>query len=335
MSDVLVTCGGRWVGLVLQLRQAMAGVPALHGGRVLIADRAALSPAGCFADASFVVPGVVHPEYVDSLLRLCAEQDVRVLVPHLDLDLERLAPHLERFAAQGTTVVCPPPELVELCRDKRRLEMFLRDERLPCPRSYPLETLREEVFPLFAKRRRGTASEGAGVCHTLGEAHAALGRSPDLLFQEYVTAPEVSVDAYLARDGHCTIRVPRLRDRVLGGEAIESHTIRCPAVNDLADRTLVALGRRGLRGPLNLQLFAGDQPLLIEVNARLGSACLLANTATGGRLFLSLLQEACGGTADGNPDDYRDGLHLARYWGEVYHDGVRPVEFFPARGEVK
>ena len=43
-SNLLVTCGGRLVGLVLQLKQAMSSVPPCREGRLLIADKAAYRP---------------------------------------------------------------------------------------------------------------------------------------------------------------------------------------------------------------------------------------------------------------------------------------------------
>jgi hypothetical protein len=101
----------------------------------------------------------------------------------------------------------------------------------------------------------------------------------------------------------------------------------------VADRAIAALAGRGLWGPLNVQLFAGEGVNLIEVNARLGSASVLSNQATAGRYFASVLHEACGGECDGDPDDYRDGLHLYRYWGEVYHDGSAPLAFLPFRDQ--
>ncbi len=333
MPNVLVTCGGRWVGLILQMRQAMRDVAMLRQGRLYVVDCDPLNPAGLFADASFPVPPVADPDYIDRLLDICIRQDVYVLVPHLDIDLDHLTRNLPRFTEVGTTVICPHPDLVELCRDKHRFETFAREEGLPFPRTYPPAALRADLFPLFVKQSRGSASAGAGVCRSLPEAHAALERCPDLIFQEWVQGAEVSVDAYVSIRGRCTVRVPRLRDRVSGGEVIQSHTIRCPVVAGLADRTIDALAQRGYRGPLNVQLFTGDVPVLIEVNARLGSGCVLANEATGGRLFRSILQEACGEVCEGDPDDYREGLHLSRYWGEVFHAGADPLRFWPPRSE--
>jgi biotin carboxylase len=116
---------------------------------------------------------------------------------------------------------------------------------------------------------------------------------------------------------------------VVGGEVHQSHTVRSPGIAALADRTIDALVRRGLRGPLNIQLFASAQPLLIEVNTRLGSGSVLSNTATGGRLLVSVLADACGATCEGDRDDYVAGLWLQRYWGDIVHDGVRALAGHP------
>jgi carbamoylphosphate synthase large subunit len=186
-------------------------------------------------------------------------------------------------------------------------------------------------MPLFCKPARGFGSIGSGLCARAKEAREILARRPDTLFEEYVQAAEISVDAYIARSGRCTVRVPRIRDKVVGGEAVQTHTVRLGPVREAAAAAIDALARRGLRGPLNVQLFASEPPRVIEVNTRLGSASVLSNVATGGRLFASVLGEACGLTAEGNPDDYREGVSLYRFLGDVFHDGTSVLDCVPGR----
>jgi sugar transferase EpsL len=328
-GKLLVNCGGKSVGLILQLRPAMHQVAALRSAPLVVADRAALTPGGCCADETFAVPGIAEPDYVDALLDLCRTQDVRILLPLMDLDLDRLSPHLARFADIGTTVVCPPPHLVELCLDKSRFEALAGENGLAHPTSYTLDQVDEGMLPLFAKRRRGFGSIGSGICVRMDEAVTAAERYPDMIFQEVVRAAEVSVDAYINAGGKCIVRVPRVRNKVIGGEAVQTTTVRNPELADLADRTIAVLARRGLRGALNIQMFDAACPTLIEVNTRLGSGAVLSNMATGGRLLQALLAEAMGDEQAGDPDDYRDGLALYRYPGEVFHAGTEVVATFP------
>lgn len=329
--NVMVTCGGKWVGLILQLKKAMREVAPLENASLLVADQRSLTPAGHFADASVVVPPIGQREYVDALVHVCRRHNVGIVIPLIDLDLLRLAPHRGRFAAIGTRLATASPDLVELCFDKAGFEAFAVSEGIRVPRSFPAHSLDRATFPLFYKPPRGFGSQGCGVCRSLADARDVLSSSPDAIFQEYVDAPEISVDAYIAQDGNCTVRVQRIRDKVVGGEAVQTHTVKMPAVRKLAARTIDALTRRGLRGPLNVQLFASDDPAVIEVNPRLGSAVVLSNVAAGGRLLRSLLAESCGLSVDGDPDDYESDLHLYRYLGDVIHNGNGRCEAFPER----
>jgi len=328
--NLLVTCGGKWVGMVLQLREAMERVPSFRGGRIIVASSDAVSPAGCFADASCVVPLIRDPSYVDHLLAICHAHAISAVVPLIDLDLERLAPHRDAFAALGAVVVCPPPDLIELTLDKLRFAHFAAIHSLAHPPTWLAAEIPAAAAPLFYKRRRGFGSIGSGVCASAAEARTLAVDTSDLLFQPLVHASEFSVDAYIARSGRCIVCVPRVREKVVAGEAYKTRTIREVSVTPLARRTIDALAAAGLRGPLNVQIFDTSPPMLIEVNTRLGSASVLANVATGGRLFEALLQEAAGASADGDPDDFIDNLALNRFLGDVFHQGDRIVSIKPA-----
>jgi carbamoyl-phosphate synthase large subunit len=331
-SNVMVTCGGNWVGMVWHLRRAMAGVGALRGGEVVVADVSEPTPAGHFAGRQVVVPPIADPGYVDALLAACRESDVRVLVPLIDLDLNRLAPHAAEFEAVGTKPVCPPPDLCDLCFDKTRFQRFAEAEGLNPPRAYGPEEVDAAPYPLFYKPRRGFGSIGAGQARSRRAMREALALDPELLVQGFVDAPEASVDAFVAASGRCPVRVQRIRTKVVGGEAWRSVTVRCEPVRELADRAIGALAERGLRGPMNLQVFCSDPPRIGEVNPRLGSASVFSNFASHGRLFRSVLAGACGEEVDGDPDDYRVGLQLRRFLGDVYFDDERVLGVVPAGG---
>jgi carbamoyl-phosphate synthase large subunit len=310
----------------------MRKVPTFAGGKLIVASYDEFTPAGYFAHAAVVVPPIRDPAYIDHLIEVCRMHCVRVVLPLIDKDLERLAPHLERFAKIGTTVVCPPPDLVDLGMDKLRFARFAEAWGLSHPKTCLASELENLRFPAFFKRRRGYGSVGSGICFTIEQARAEATAVPDLVFQEYVRAPEVTVDAYISRAGLCTVCVPRSRDTVVGGESYNTHTIRDPAVKDLAMRTISALTQEGLRGPLNVQMFQTGPPMLIEVNTRIGSASVLSNAASGGRLLHSILIEASGGISEGDPDDYMVGLTLNRFLGDIFHEGGKVVAVHPTWG---
>ena len=275
------------------------------------------------------VPFIKDPAYVERLLDVCRRHDVRIVIPLIDLDLERLAPHIEEFADIGTTVLCASPDIVDLCFDKARFAAFCRANDLEQAPYYALDDLPTATFPVFYKRRRGFGSIGSGVCQSIVDARRLHEHAPDTLFQRLVNAPELSVDAYISLRSQCIVCVPRTRDKVVAGESYKSRTVPSGSVSELARRAIDALARAGLRGPLNLQIFATSPPSLIEVNARLGSAAVLSNMAVGGRLLDAVLTEACGNVAHGDPDEYIAGMSLTRFLGDVFHNGPDVVGLFP------
>ncbi len=312
-DNVLLSSGNRWTGIASQLKRAMREVPALREGRLLIVESEQATPASCFADEILTAPEGSDDEYVAALLDICERKHVRVIIPTIDRDLLRLAPHTARFSAIGAALVCPPPALVDLCVDKLKFLEFAHSANLPHPTTYSLADLQDQHFPVFAKHRRGFGSRGAFVCQSLDEARAAVDRDPGLIFQELFETPEISVDGFISKSGQTTVRVQRTRDQVVGGEVWQSHTVRWAHVGELAARVMDSLAAAGLSGPLNVQIFSGARPVVIEVNTRLGSGSVLSNVASRGRLFYSVLVEACGGLSQGNPDDYAENVRLLRF----------------------
>lgn len=328
-NNILVTCGGKWVGHILQLRQAMDRVPEFRSGKIFVADREPITPAGAFADGSFQVPPVADPAYPAELLRLCKDFAIRLIVPLIDIDVLALAPRRETFLGEGVTIVCPPPDVAELCFDKRAFHNWAETNGIPVPAVVPLRGLQTAAYPLFAKPARGFGSIGARVCYSPEEAQRAL-EKPGMLLEECLQGPEFSADAYINRAGRSIIRVIRLREKVVGGEAYRSRTVCDADVAAVTDLVLARLAELGHRGPVNVQVIKSQRPAVIDVNPRLGSAVLLSNQATGGRIFEAILQEALGRTAAGNPDDYLEGLQLWRFLGELFFLDYQVTAVYPA-----
>lgn len=328
MAGVLLTCGGKWVGMVEHVRAALAAIGP-PGARVVVGDLLAATPAGHFADGSVVLPGFGDDGYVDAVAAAAAAHDLDLVLPIIDLDMLRLAAAAGPLAAAGITVVGPPVELVELCSDKQAFAELAAAEGIGVPMPVARADLAAATYPLFYKRRIGFGSIGAGRADDAAAAERALLADDDLVFEEHLTGDEFSVDAFLAAGGRPLIAVQRLRERVVGGESWRSRTVRLPALTAAAGTVFEALGRRGYVGAVNVQLIGADEPRVIDVNPRLGSASTFSDFAVGGRLFEYVLRQAWGDPPD-EPVDYREGLALYRFLGDVYHADGEVLGAVPA-----
>ena len=94
--------------------------------RTIAADPSPLAPARYAADMAVVPPRVDDPAYVPFLAELCAEHDVRAVVPLTDLDLEVLArSELPAFVAPG--------DVARATYDKFATHELLLELGLPSP----------------------------------------------------------------------------------------------------------------------------------------------------------------------------------------------------------
>lgn len=331
--NVLITCGGRWAGMVAQVRATLPQVPALAAGRVIVADLEIVAPAGHFAHEAVAIPPMKDPGYVPRLLEVCREKQVRVLLPLIDLDMAQLVPHHDAFAAAGVTLMAPAPELMEVCFDKVAFHAFAQAHGLRTPRLYASEELDSAPYPLFHKLRHGFGSRSTGFVTSAAKARELLAEDPNLLFMEGLSGPELSVDALISRDGRILHAVQRIRDKVIGGEVARSHTVKLGPVTQAVEKALRALAGAGFHGPANLQLFLSEEPALFDVNLRLGAGgSTLANMATGGHFFESMLREACGDLAPAPKRDYEEGLALYKYAGDLFYGADGAVrQAFPGQ----
>lgn len=136
-------------------------------GEVLAADASLDAPAMSQADRVFVVPPVSDPNYIETLLKICQENQVRLLISLNDLELPILSQAREQFLQIGTIPVVSEPRVIEIGFDKHLTHQFLQGIGLRVPQQYlTLEEAQaalktgELQFPLVVKPRWGTASIG-------------------------------------------------------------------------------------------------------------------------------------------------------------------------------
>ena len=155
-TNVLLTCAGMRGDMVAAFQAALAREG--KGGMVVAADVSPLAPTLYLADRSAHVPRVDAPDYVDALLRLCEQHEIRAVLPLTDLDQAILTARRGDFAAVGATIVASDPEACELCADKYAAHRFFEAHGIGSPDTWlpaDLPPAEEIPFPVLVKARRG------------------------------------------------------------------------------------------------------------------------------------------------------------------------------------
>src|SRR5690349_2253588 len=142
MVTVLISSAGRRVELMECFRRAAAqlGVPS----RLLASDAARDLSAACLkADQSVQVPRCDDPAFIPSLLHLCEIENVKLLVPTIDTELETLAENQDRFRRIGTEIAISHIDVIRLARNKMTTHAYLRSLDLPSPKTLLLESVQK------------------------------------------------------------------------------------------------------------------------------------------------------------------------------------------------
>ncbi len=101
---ILLSSVGRRGYLVKYFKDALGS-----DGQVWGADNDKYSPAFSYCDNAVVLPKVNDSAYIEELTNLCKENDIYMVVPLIDLELEVLSEHRQHFEDIGIMIVVSPP----------------------------------------------------------------------------------------------------------------------------------------------------------------------------------------------------------------------------------
>jgi carbamoyl-phosphate synthase large subunit len=306
--NVLVTAGSRRVPLV-QAFQAV--LRAAEGGRVIVTDVDPTSPAVHVAHRAYRVPLSTETGYIEALLDICVAERIRLVVPTVDDELELVADARGRFAAIGAMVACSPAETAALCNDKYATCTHLAGCGVDAAATWLPDLLPADLPDLlFIKPRVGRGGVGAFVIRTRQEREFFLNYVPNPVVQEFLHAPEYTVDMLCDWSGRPLSIVPRERTVIRSGVSDRGRTIRSDALQRLALRVAAAVP---FQGPVNIQCrMRGDTPVVFEINPRFSGGIPLT-IAAGAHFPAMLVQMARGEAVEPALGAYQADLWMTKY----------------------
>ena len=315
---VLFTCIGRRVSLLQSFREAVKQLKV--NASFLGTDVTELSSALQLCDKGFVVNPTTHAGYIKQLLSIVKTDNVKLLVPTVDLDLKLLAQNKPKFKALGCCVLVSAPDVVGICQDKRQTYRFLLENGFDTPVTMSIRSALSKKklnWPCFLKPWDGYASRGNAVVKNRKELLFFAKKVPNPICQEFVEGTEYTCDVYVDFNMKARCVVPRKRIEVRAGEVSKGQVVKHPRIMSESARLVEALGAGP--GVITLQLFlTGDDKIkFIEINPRFGGGMPLSIKA-GASFPKWILQELLTGKADIHFDGFEDNLIMLRYDGEVW-----------------
>jgi hypothetical protein len=246
--------------------------------RAITADMAPrhLVAAAPLADEHVIVPAISDPSFGERLLDGLARTGADTYVPIFDAEISLVAALIAegRWPA-GVTALVPEPAAARLCLDKLEGAAWLAAQGLGTPATWAIAGA-EWREGLVAKPRCGIGSAGFQPLGSRDELSRLRRERPDLIVQERLAPPEITVDAFRARGGGFFRAVCRERLEVKSGVCTKA---RLYTDEPLVELTRAVAERLPLVGSFCLQAMrhpATQDWMITDINARPGAGTRLS-----------------------------------------------------------
>ena len=226
----------------------------------------------CLAKEFIKSVEITNADYIPSILELCIKEGIDLVVPIHSKELLLFSENRKEFLKNGIKVLCSNFDSVKKFANKKALETFALANKFPI-----ITSLKDEnyfKYPIYCKPVEGSSARGHALLYNQQDYQNIISKSEinELIFQEYINADEITVDAYRSYLTGETFSIPRWRLRIQDGKATTTRSFYNKNIVDLTSRILE---KADYYGPSNLQFFKKEERItLIEVNARMSAGGL-------------------------------------------------------------
>lgn len=271
---LLFTCVGRRVELVQQFLSAAKKeniTLEIHG-----ADSSNTAPALFFCHKGHTVPRISDGEYLPTLLRICREERIDLVIPTIDTDLIILAENRHRFEALGTRVMVSDAAMIKQCRNKLLTNRLFLDAGLSAPASCDDIRRYDAGFPAFIRPVDGSSSINAFYVEDPEKLRMLAKEIGNYIIQPYIDGEEYTVDVFCDFSGEPIYITPRKRLAMRSGEVIKTEISQDQTIIDEVKQLVEYIRPYGAVTVQLLREKSTGVDWYIEINPRFGGGAPLS-----------------------------------------------------------
>lgn len=308
--NILILSAGRRVELIQSFRRAARRLDI--ESNIVSGDCSDTAPALYFSDRTYKLPRISEPNYLESIIQACDQENISLIIPTIDTDLLLLAKY-RSFIENKTNakVMISDTRVVEICRDKTKTHHFFESNVFGSPKMYSDEELlhAEIQFPLFIKPKSGSSSVDTFVVNNFEELNLFRSIIKEPIIQDFIEGDEYTVDVFLDFNSTIITVVPRLRLATRDGEISKGRIIKDREIIDDVKRMMELLKPIG---HITIQLMKTKNGIkYIEINPRFGGGAPMS-IQSGADSCENLYRIMLGEQLTYN-EDYRDNITFLRY----------------------
>ena len=279
-----------------------------------------------FCDQMYQVPLYKQKDYLDRLLKICLSEKVRVLVPVLDQEVEKLAKYSSLFSRKGISVAASAYESVKICNDKYLTYLYLKKSGIKTPPVYEIKSALEENLqpPLFLKPRNGVSSVGCYRITSLSELTILANKVNNPVVQKELSGEKFVIDVINDMDGRNLASVPRLEISSKAGIGVKARVVKDSQLSKYGAKVSEVIK---IRGAANIEVFKKNNSIkLIEINPRFSAGSILTCVA-GCNMAEIVVDLNLGNRISLDRFRYRKNVFMARFWQEIFYSGNKVIYY--------
>ena len=299
--------------------------------QIIATDNSEIVPALYLADKKYLVPRIDSEGYIERVLEIAKENEVKAITTLIDPEIEILAANRELFIKNGIIPLCPSKETAAYCFDKYEMYKYLRKNNIRTVLTYDnIDEMKaglekgEISFPVFIKPRTGSGSVGIHKVEDLSELEAYLQEGKyDYIIQEFMNCRDCDADVYIDCYSHKPVAAfakNKLETKI--GGASKTISFKDEKLFKFIEEICSIFE---FNGPVDMDFWYRDgEYYLSEVNPRFGGAYLHAYGA-GVDFFKLIKNNMEGKTNQSIMGNYEEDIVMMMYDGVV----IVPKSEFP------
>ncbi|WEE20402.1 ATP-grasp domain-containing protein [Aeromonas caviae] len=161
--------------------------------RKIFTSNSDLTHAMKMSDGYLLTPLIYEEHYIDTIIKYCKDNNISVVISLFDIDLLVLSKNEDRFKANNIELILAPHNSVEICNDKWKTYLFLKDLNIKTPKTYlsigdviNAVDNKELSYPVILKPRWGMASMGIYIADDENELKVLYKKSHKDIFNSYL-----------------------------------------------------------------------------------------------------------------------------------------------------
>lgn len=318
--NVLILSAGRRVELVRCFKEARESLGL--DGKVVAADISTTAPAIYHADKYHIIPKISADDFIESIINVCKEENIHLIVPTIDPELQKLSDNKKRIELNTSAkVLVSREEVIKICRDKYNTQDFFENNGFGMPRLISKVDIQNKnyEFPLFIKPLNGSSSINTFKVNSEKELEFFLEYVPEPIVQGFIEGDEFTIDVFTDFNSKPITIVPRQRLATRGGEVAKGITKKDREIIDEIKKVIDVLKPIG---HITVQCMkTKDGIKFIEINPRFGGGAPISIKA-GANSPKNLYKLLLGEKLTYN-EDYEENLLALRHDEAVFinHEG--------------